>query len=117
MGDRLATIDMGLKLGERVPFWGAQSPSNTKSPVSRPTSIPSGILTIQPFRHNGYGPKIEGCVPFEEGSWVPIEHKVVLTEVYFRTKWHFDPPSRLAAIDICLKIGELCPFGGSWVPS
>jgi len=44
---RLATIDVGRKLGGgSVPFFGeaARSPSNTKSPGPRPTSIPSGIL-------------------------------------------------------------------------
>ena len=43
---RLATINMGRKLGGSAPCWGAGtgSPSNTKSPGLRPTSIPSGIL-------------------------------------------------------------------------
>ena len=44
---RLATIDMGQKLGAvRCALFpgGAGSPSNTKSPGPRPTSIPSGIL-------------------------------------------------------------------------
>ena len=27
------------------------------------------------------------------------------TEAYFRTKWHFDPPSRLATIDMGRKVG------------
>ena len=41
---RLATIDMDRKLGD-VPLLGtAGSPSNTKSPGPRPTSIPCGIL-------------------------------------------------------------------------
>ena len=32
MGDRLATIDMGLKVGDAVPLSvGAESPSNTMS--------------------------------------------------------------------------------------
>ena len=39
IGDRLATIDMGRKLGA-VPFWGggAGSPSNAMWPGPRPTS-------------------------------------------------------------------------------
>ena len=54
---RLAAIDMGQKLGgggcalfSRV----ARTPSNTKSPGARPTSVPSGILSwyIQPFGHS-----------------------------------------------------------------
>jgi len=44
---RLATTDIGRKQGrELCPLcWeGAGSPSNTKSPALRPTSVPSGIL-------------------------------------------------------------------------
>jgi len=44
---RLAAIDKGRKFGRGVPpvFWeGAESPSNTKSPGLRPTSVPSVIL-------------------------------------------------------------------------
>jgi len=48
MGDRLATIDMGRKLGEgSVPLLeggGAESPSNTMWPGPSPTSVPSFIL-------------------------------------------------------------------------
>jgi len=42
---RLATIDMVRTMGEAGLFLGggAGSPSNTKSPGTRPTSIPSGI--------------------------------------------------------------------------
>jgi len=45
MGDRLATTDMGRKLGA-VPLWGRRAgfPSNTMWPGPRPTSVPSGIL-------------------------------------------------------------------------
>jgi len=41
MGDCLATIDMGQKVGVG---WGAGSPSNTMWSGPRHTSIPSGIL-------------------------------------------------------------------------
>jgi len=47
MGDCLARIDMGRKVGAAVPLLGvrrAGSPSNTMWPGSRPTFIPSGIL-------------------------------------------------------------------------
>ena len=46
MGDRLATIDVGRKVGELLcpSPWGVGSPSNTMSPGPRPTSVPSGIL-------------------------------------------------------------------------
>ena len=49
MGDRLATIDMGRKVGgTAVPLSveGAGSPFNTITPGLRPTSVPSGILIL-----------------------------------------------------------------------
>jgi len=59
---RLATIDMGRKMGGEgdVPLLTG-SPSNT-SPGPRLTSVPSGVL-IQPFGHNRHGPKIGGYAP------------------------------------------------------
>ena len=54
MGDRLATTDMGRKL-RVVPLFfggGAGSPSNTLWPGPGPTSVPSFILSIQPFGRN-----------------------------------------------------------------
>jgi len=72
MGNRLATIDMGRKLGV-VPLQGAAgSQSNTMLPGPRPTSVPSGILIHQPFGHSRHGPKVGGCTPFGGGRWVPI---------------------------------------------
>jgi len=44
MGDRLATIDMYLKLGAAPLFGGAGSPCNTMWPGPMPTFVPSGIL-------------------------------------------------------------------------
>jgi len=45
MGDRLATIEIGRKLGTVHPFLRQSwAPSNTMSSGTRPTSIPSGIL-------------------------------------------------------------------------
>ena len=47
MGDRLATIDMGRKVGAdvRTPFhWRSWSQSNTVWPGPRPTSVPSGTF-------------------------------------------------------------------------
>ena len=48
MGDRLATVDMGRKVGGFcAPFFflggGAGSPSSTIWPGPRPTSVPSGV--------------------------------------------------------------------------
>jgi len=47
------------------------SPSNTMWQGPRPTSVPSGILTIQSFGHNRHGPKIGGCATFGEGELGP----------------------------------------------
>ena len=46
MGDRLATTNMGRKVGAAVPLSMGEAgfPFNTMSPGSRPTSLPSGIL-------------------------------------------------------------------------
>jgi len=56
MGDRLATRDMGRKVGAAVPLYvgGAGSPFNTMSTGPRPTSALSGILIdpLKPFGHN-----------------------------------------------------------------
>jgi len=44
MGNRLAAIDMGRKLGSVPLFGGAGSARNTMWPGPRPTSMPSAIL-------------------------------------------------------------------------
>ena len=73
MGDCLATIDMGRKDGGEGAI---ESQSNTILPGLRPTSVPSGILTIQLFDHNRNGLKSEaggGVVlyPFLGERWIP----------------------------------------------
>jgi len=37
---------------------------------------------------------------------------VAWAEAYLHTKWHLDPSSRLATIDMVRKLGALHPFGG-----
>jgi len=44
MGGRLATIDIGRKLGAVLLSVDAGSPSNTMWPAPTPTFVPSGIL-------------------------------------------------------------------------
>ena len=71
MVDRLATIDMGRKVAGAVLLFKGEElapPSNTMSPGSRPTSVPSGIL-IHPAvwppdmgRKLGALPLFRGCV-------------------------------------------------------
>ena len=50
------------------------------------------------------------CAPFT-GSWNPVEYNVAWAEVDFRTKWHLDPSSRFATIDMGQKLGGgACAF-------
>jgi len=37
---------------------------------------------------------------YGRGNWVPIEHNAVWAEAYLGTKWHLDPSSRMATIDM-----------------
>ena len=71
---RLATIDMGRKLGRLRPLWGARSASNTRWPGPRPTSIPSGVLIHQAVWAQYMGRKLRPGVPpsLGRGSWVLI---------------------------------------------
>jgi len=51
--------------------------------------------------------------PLSVGSGVPIQHNMAWDEVYLHTKWHLDPSSRFAKIDMGRKVGVLCPFLGA----
>jgi len=97
---RLATIDWGREVGAAVTLFlgGAGFPSNTVSPGSRPTSIPSGILTHQPFGHSRHGPKIWG-VPFcGGGAGFPSNTVYPGSSRPTPPKFHLDAPNRLATI-------------------
>jgi len=76
MGDHLATINRGQKVGGvAVPLSVAQevTPSNIMSPGLRPTSIPSVILIHPALGHNKHGQKVgELLRPFWGRSWVPV---------------------------------------------
>jgi len=53
-----------------------------------------------------------GCAPFHGGGSYVLN--VAWAEVYLRTKWHLDPSSRLATIDMGRKVGCCCtPFRGA----
>ena len=105
MGDRLATIDMGRKLG-CFPFWEgeARPPSNTMSPWPRPSSVRSGILIHpavwpqQTWAENGVG----DCAPLGRGAGFP-SHTMWPgpAESYLRAKFHLDPSNRLATTCQC----------------
>jgi len=42
----------------------------------------------------------------------PLYHNVALAEAYLHAKWHIDPSSRLATIDMDRKLGGSDPFFG-----
>ena len=109
MGDHCHNRHEPKRGGAAVPLsrGGAGSPSNTMWPGPRFTSIPSGVF-IHSFGRNRHGPKTGSCAPFR-GSCDPIY--VAWAEVYLRTKWHLDPFSHLATIDMGQKLGgRLCHF-------
>jgi len=75
----------------------------------------SAVAEMGDRGHNRHGPKRGGgsCVPFAESWDRPRLIECGLrgcTKVYFRTKWHLDPSSRLATIHMGQKLGEDVPF-------
>jgi len=110
---------MGRKEGTVVPLsrGGTGSPSNTMWPGLRSTSVPRYQVessSIQPYGHNRHGLKIGGSAPFwRRGSWVPSRTmSPVPRPSYLHAKWHFDPCSLLATINMGRKLGALLPFWG-----
>jgi len=85
-------MTMGQKFGWLSPFlWRGLGPHLTQSPLRwglRPYQVASWC--IQPFGHNGHGPKIgEGAPPaFWEGELGPHLTQSHLGEAYLQTKWH-----------------------------
>jgi len=68
---RLATTDIGRKLGELCPFRGGEagSPSNKMSRRPRPTSVPSGILIhAAVWPQQTWAENWGGSAPFGEGG-------------------------------------------------
>jgi len=94
----------GPKIGGCAPFslGGAGSPSNKKSPGSRPTSIPSGILI-----HPAVWPQ-RTCAENWGGGAVPLFGRKTGSAsntlwlgprpTCMRAKFHLDPSNRLATI-------------------
>ena len=60
------------------------------------------------------GWKEEGscCAPFAAGGGTGSTSNTMWPEVYFHTKWHLDPSSRLATIDMGRTLGAVPPFLG-----
>jgi len=89
MGHRLATIDMGQKLGGCTLLVGELGPHVTQCGLGKGLpSYQAASLSIQPFGHNRHrhGPKNWGAVPrLGRGSWVPIYHNVAWAEAYLHT--------------------------------
>ena len=100
MGDRLASIDMGRKLGH-IPFLGEVGlPSNTMSPGPRPTSVPSGIL-IHPaiWPQRTWSENWGLCPLFLGGTGSPSNTTWVGPRPTTRhVKLHLDPSSCLATM-------------------
>jgi len=121
MGDRLATIDTGRKVGVTA------LPLSMRGQLDLHLTVWPGLgwglppyqvasWSVQPSGHNRHGWKIGGCALFG-GSWVPI-NSVAWAEAYLHTKWHLDPSSRLATKDVDRRGGAMPHLGGrSWVPS
>ena len=103
MGDRLATIDTGRKLGGCAPFFGGGEDMYDVTQCGLGRGLPSYQVTswsIEPFGHNRYGPKIGGgtLYPFgREESGSPCNN-VARAEVCLLAKFHLDPSNRLATI-------------------
>jgi len=102
------TIDMGLKLGA-VPVLGgaAGSPSNTKSPGLRPTSIPSRISVHPAVWPQRTWTKNWGLCPFRGGGARSPSISVTWAEAYLHIKWYPDASSHLATIDMGRKLGAV----------
>jgi len=121
--------------GLLCPFRGrAGSLSNTMWHGQSATSLPSGVFmgrallpyqvassSIQPFGHNRHEPKTGGCAPFRGSCGaVPLFGGAAtscnttspgpsFTSVV-GTKWHLDPSSRLATIDMGQTLAAAVPF-------
>jgi len=116
MGDCLAAIDIGQKVGRGcASFCGGGSGVPIQHNVAwakayRRTkwypNASSHLATIH------IGRKVGATVPLLEGEWVPIQHNVAWAEAYRCTKWHLDPSSRLATIDMDRKVGGCCALSG-----
>jgi len=109
---RLATIDMGRKLGAPpLLVEGELGPHLARCGLGRDLS-PCQVASwsIQPSGHNRHGPKTGGRALFR--GLGPHLTQRRLAEAYLDTKCHLDPSSRLATIDMGRKLGGSAPFWG-----
>jgi len=104
MGNRLATIDTGRKVGGSggaVPLYmgRAGSPSNKMWPGSRPTSVLNGILIHPAIWPQQTWAENWGICPFFLGGELgPHLTQCGLGKTYLHTKWHPNPSNLLAII-------------------
>ena len=94
---------------------GELSPRLTQCGLGGRGPLPYQVVSssIQLFGHNRHGQQTGGRAPFR-GSCDSIQHNVASAEINLRTKWHLDPSSCLATIDM----GGCAPFlGGAMSPS
>ena len=112
MGDRLATIDMGRKLGGLCSFCGSCTHLTQCGLCQNLALYQVASWSIQPFGHNKHGPKIcGGSAPFLGRGAGSLSNTVAWDEAYLDTKWHLDPSLHLAATDIGRKLGGSAPLG------
>jgi len=55
-------------------------------------------MSIEPFGHNRYGPKMGGCASLGEGDLGPQLTQCGQEEAYLHAKFHLGPYNRLATI-------------------
>jgi len=113
MSDRLATTDIGRKLGAVLIFGRAGSPSNTMWPGLRPTSELSGILIDAAVWPQKTWAEI-GAVPllfWGEGAGFPSNTMSPGPWPTSILSGNLNPSSRLAIMDVGRKLGgRLCRF-------
>jgi len=105
---------MGGKEGVLCPVRGELGPRLLQCGLGRglhPYQV--AFSSIQPFGDKRHEPKTEGCALLGE-SCDPIKHNVAWADIYLRTKWHLDPCSRLATIDMGQKIGWRWVWPSFW---
>jgi len=125
MGDCLATVNMGRKVGAAVPLLvGELGPHLTRYRLGwgiPPYQVAS--WSMQPLGHIRHGPKSGrgAAVPLSVGGKLdPHLTQYRWAEAYLHTKWHLDPSNHLATTDVDRKVGDCCmplSMRGSWAPS
>ena len=97
---------------------GAGSASNTMLLGPRTTIVPNDVLSHPAVWPQQTWAENWGTVPLFEGELGPRLPQCARAEACLHIKWHLDPSSHLATIDMDRKSGAVPPFWGrgSWVP-